>query len=80
MRASFPHSFFISFFSCVFRKREERGRIDLRRTRADHVCLTKSSECFRYVVSRYHEIYKRSKVGGKKKKGEKGGEEKKIKG
>ena len=44
------------FFSCVLRKREKRGGTDLRRTRADHVRLTKSRECFRSVVSRYHEI------------------------
>ena len=43
-------------FSCVFRKREKRVGIDLRRTRADQVCLMKSSECFRSVVSRYHKI------------------------
>ena len=40
----------------MLRKREKRGGTDLRRTRADHVRLTKSRECFRSVVSRYHEI------------------------
>ena len=47
------------FFSCVLRKREIRGGTDLRRTRADHVRLTKSRECFRSVVSRYHETFQR---------------------
>ena len=53
-----PFFFRLSFleFSCVFSKKEKRGGIDLRRTRADHVCLTKPSECFRSVFSRYHEI------------------------
>ena len=41
---------------CEFRKKEIWGGIDLQRTRADQVCLTKSSECFRSVVSRYKEI------------------------
>ena len=52
-----PFFFRLSFleFSCVFSNKEKRGGIDLRRTRADHVCLTKPSECFRSVVSRYHE-------------------------
>ena len=51
------HFSLLSFpaFSCVFRKKEIWGGIDLQRTRADQVCLTKSSECFRSVVSRYHE-------------------------
>ena len=58
VRASFPHSIFVfSFleFSCVFRKREKRGGTDLRRTWADHVCLTKSSEFFRSAVSKDHQ-------------------------
>jgi len=52
------HAKLFSFieFSCVFRKREKRGGTDLRRTRAGHVCLMKSSECFRSVVFKDHEI------------------------
>ena len=37
------------------RKKEKWGGADLRRTRAGHVCLMKSSECFRSVVSKDYE-------------------------
>ena len=47
---------FISFLVCLERERE-MGGTDLRRIRADQVRLTKSRECFRSVVSRYHEIW-----------------------
>ena len=68
--ARFFSPFFFSLlsfleFSCVFSKREKRSGIDLRRTRADQVCLTKSSECFRSVVSRYHEICMKAGSGGR---------------
>ena len=39
----------------MFREKEKRGGTDLRRTRADHVYLTKSSEFFRSVVSKDHQ-------------------------
>ena len=46
---------FLYFLACLEREREKRGGTDLRRTRAGHVCLMKSSECFRSVVSKDHE-------------------------
>ena len=55
-------SFFSWLFLCEFRKKEIWGGIDLQRTRADQVCLTKSSECFRSVVSRYHQISFRQRI------------------
>ena len=47
---------FLSFLACLEREREKWGGTDLRRTRADHVCLTKSDACFGSVVFRYHQI------------------------